>query len=55
MASYFPNDNTDIREINRLNKFKLRVKTTFLEIIRKPLILQAEKLNLNIDVITFDI
>lgn len=55
MVSYIPINNSDIREVNRLNKFKLRLKTTFLEIIRKPLKLQAEKLNLNIDGITIDI
>ncbi len=49
IASYIPINNSDIRETNRLNKFKIRAKSVFLEIIKKPLILQAEKLNLNID------
>jgi len=59
MASYLPNSNgdlnNDMREVIRLNKFKSKIKSTFLEIIRKPLRLQAEKLGLNIDNITIDI
>lgn len=54
LASYLPKDD-NIREFIRFNKFKDRMKINFLEIIRKPLRLQADKLGLNSDNVTIDI
>jgi hypothetical protein len=59
-ASYLPSVNGDLlyndtREVIRLNRFKDRIKANFIEIVKKPLRLQAEKLNMNIDNCIIDI
>ena len=59
-ASYLPTVNgellyNDSREVIRLNKFKDRIKANFIEIVKKPLRLQAEMLNINIDNCIIDI
>jgi hypothetical protein len=59
-ASYLPSMDGDLlyndsREVLRLNRFKDGIKANFIEIVKKPLRLQAEKLNMNIDNCIIDI